>query len=241
MPRFFRVLAIWARRGWCASLRLTNATTSVLRSNWSQDRGWVQHMRLQPVALDTVLRTAPLCTQQHRPLVASEVRPCNGCACCHGRCWVLVDVRTAMDSLLPFPHRHGFLPCRHSHSQPIVRTVVSTGIMQSVHDAAMFVCVCVCRTLNKRWRCIAACTCTSHAGQHNPHIVSVQVHAELSPHPPFNLINISEVQIKEEEFVFPFVAQAAATSARVPRAGIVVPLCFLLNIAHVRTKLKGPF
>ena len=28
----------------------------------------------------------------------------------------------------------------------------------------------------------------------------------------------------EEEFVFPFDAQAAATSARVPRAGIVVPL-----------------
>ena len=29
---------------------------------------------------------------------------------------------------------------------------------------------------------------------------------------------------EEEEFVFPFVVQAAATSARVPRAGIVVPL-----------------
>ena len=29
---------------------------------------------------------------------------------------------------------------------------------------------------------------------------------------------------EEEEFVFPFVVQAAATSARVPRTGIVVPL-----------------
>ncbi len=31
-------------------------------------------------------------------------------------------------------------------------------------------------------------------------------------------------EYNEEEFAFPFDAQAAATSARVPRAGIVVPL-----------------
>ena len=36
--------------------------------------------------------------------------------------------------------------------------------------------------------------------------------------------NRCSIIYKEEEFVFPFVVQAAATSARVPRAGIVVPL-----------------
>jgi len=38
------------------------------------------------------------------------------------------------------------------------------------------------------------------------------------------LVRISVCMFKEEEFVFPFVVQAAATSARVPRTGIVVPL-----------------
>ena len=37
------------------------------------------------------------------------------------------------------------------------------------------------------------------------------------------LVRISVCMFKEEEFVFPFVVQAAATSARVPRTGIVVP------------------
>ena len=49
------------------------------------------------------------------------------------------------------------------------------------------------------------------------------IHRGPEPFPSFDQNRIKD-QHEEEEFVFPFVVQAAATSARVPRAGIVVPL-----------------
>ena len=48
------------------------------------------------------------------------------------------------------------------------------------------------------------------------------IHRGPEPFPSFDQNRIKD-QHEEEEFVFPFVVQAAATSARVPRTGIVVP------------------